>query len=332
MKLIVDAMGGDRAPEEIVLGAVAGKERLPGCELVFTGDERAIRGVLDQNRIRADKIEIVPAESRVEMEDDPLCILKSKKDSSMGRGFELLRDGEGDAFLSAGSTGALMVGASSRVFQNKIPAVRRCVIGTVLPFPHPVLLLDSGANITVTAEELCQFAVMGEAYAESVLGIEGPSVGLVNNGEEETKGTPLYVETHRLLKENPAVRFTGNVEPRDIPFGRCDVLVCDGFSGNLILKLSEGMGKYFSATLKRMLSGSLPSRLAALILRKKARAFREEMSYEKYGAAPLLGTYKPVLKAHGASGRKAVENAVLQAKKALDAHLGEMIEKRLAEV
>ena len=331
MKLIVDAMGGDRAPEEIVLGAAAGKEKLPGCRIVFTGEESAIRRVLDDNGVSSAGIEIEPAPTRVEMEDDPLCILKSKKDSSMARGFALLRDGAGDAFLSAGSTGALMVGASSRIYKNKIPAVRRCAIGTVLPFRRPLLLLDSGANIAVSPEELCQFALMGAAYAAAVLGVEEPEVGLVNNGAEETKGTPLYVDTNKLLREEKRVRFVGNVEAREIPFGACDVLVCDGFSGNLLLKLVEGMGKYFSGAMKTMFTSSVPSRLGALFLRKKALAFREEMSYEKYGAAPLLGTYKPVLKAHGSSSRRAVENAVLQAQKALDAGLGERIERCLGE-
>ena len=189
----------------------------------------------------------------------------------------------------------------------------------------------SGANITVEPDELCQFALMGAAYARAVMGVENPAVGLVNNGAEETKGTPLYVETHRLLKEDPRVNFAGNVEAREIPNGACDVLVCDGFSGNLILKLTEGMGKYFTGAMKGIFTSSVLSRAAALILKKKLRAFREEMSYEKYGAAPRLGTYKPVLKAHGASSRVAVENAVLQAERALKAGLGETVEACLGE-
>lgn len=326
MRLIVDAMGGDHAPEEIVIGAALGKENCPGLQILFTGKESEIREILDANRISSQGIEIEPSETQVEMEDDPLCILKSKKDSSMARGFQLLRDGAGDAFLSAGSTGALLVGASSRIYKNKIPGVKRCAIGSVLPFQKPCLLLDSGANIEVTSEELCQFALMGKAYAEDILGVENARIGLVNNGAEETKGTPLYVETHQALKAMAGIRFVGNVEAREIPFGACDVLVCDGFSGNLILKLAEGMGKFFSATLKEMLLSDLKSKLGALFLKKKVLAFRENFSYEKYGGAPLLGTRKPVIKAHGSSKRSAIASAVVQAERFSRADLGEKIE------
>jgi len=181
----------------------------------------------------------------------------------------------------------------------------------------------------VAPEEICQFARMGKAYAETVLGVKGARVGLVNNGTEETKGTPLYTEAHRLLKEEKGLDFVGNVEARQIPFGACDVLVCDGFTGNVILKLTEGAGAYFTGEVKKMLTASFASKFAGLLLKKKIRAFRETLSYEKYGAAPLLGTHKPVLKAHGSSKRSAVENAVLKAEDAVRANLGEAIERSL---
>ncbi|MBR2615229.1 MAG: phosphate acyltransferase, partial [Clostridia bacterium] len=244
MKLIVDAMGGDHAPEEIVLGALQGKKETPDVEIIFTGDEEKIRAVLEKEGIPADAVRIEHAPTAIGMEEDPLCILKSKRDSSMAKGLMLLRDGEGDAFLTAGSTGALIVGASSRIYKIKLPGVRRVGIGTVLPLSNPTLLLDSGANVEVSPDELVQFAHMGAAYMKGVYALDEVRVGLVNNGAEECKGTPLYVETHRLLKEEKELLFVGNVEGRDIPLGGADVILCDGFVGNVILKLSEGFGKF----------------------------------------------------------------------------------------
>jgi glycerol-3-phosphate acyltransferase PlsX len=315
MRLIVDAMGGDNAPREIVLGACLGKKNHPTVELIFTGDEEEIGRILREESIPEEGIRIVHTPVKIEMEEDPLCILKSKKESSMAKGLLLLRDGEGDAFLSAGSTGALLVGASSRIYRLKIPGVRRCAIGTVLPLTNPTLLLDSGANIEVTPEELAQFAQMGNAYMKGVFSLPAPRVGLVNNGSEECKGTALYVETHRLLKQMEELSFVGNVEGRDIPLGAADVLVCDGFVGNVILKLSEGFGKFIGKELKKMLGHGICGPLAALLIHKKLSGFKKRLSYEQYGGAPLLGTTRPVIKAHGSSNRHAIAAAVDQAVK-----------------
>ncbi len=331
MKLIVDAMGGDHAPKEIVCGAYLGIKENPDVQIIFTGDEEEIKKVMEENKIPSKNIEIVHAPSKIEMEEDPLCILKSKKDSSMALGLALLRDGKGDAFLSAGSTGALIVGASSRIYKIKIPGIRRCAIGTVLPLTSPTLLLDSGANIEVTPEELVQFAHMGNAYMKGVFGQKEPRVGLVNNGAEETKGTLLYSETHRLLKEDSSLLFAGNVEGRDIPLGKADVLVCDGFVGNVILKLSEGFGKFISKELKAMLKGSVSGILAALLIHSKLKKFKARISYEKYGGAPLLGTRFPIIKAHGSSKASAIQNAVKQAKKCYESGLCRMIEEATKE-
>ena len=325
MRLIVDAMGGDHAPEEIVLGAVRGMKRCDGIELIFTGDEEAISSVLKKNDVSSSKIRIVHAPDAIGMEEDPLCILKSKKNSSMAKGLALLRDGEGDAFLSAGSTGALIVGASSRIYKLRIPGIRRLAIGTVLPLSNPTLLLDSGANIEVTPEELLQFAHMGSAYMKGVYGMDEVRVGLVNNGAEECKGTPLYVETHRLLKEEKDLSFVGNVEGRDVPLGGADVLVCDGFVGNVILKLSEGFGKFIGKELKKILKHGIFGRLAALLIYSDLKGFKARLSYEKHGGAPILGTSRPVIKAHGSSKANAVESAVYQAKKCFDSQVCEMI-------
>ena len=315
IRLIVDAMGGDHAPGEIVLGAAKALEMIPSLTLLFTGDRESILRILEQCGAPMDRIRIEHTASVVEMEDDPLLLLKSKKDSSMARGFALLRDGEGDAFLSAGSTGAMLIGASSRVYKNRLPGVKRCALGAILPFSNPTLLLDAGANPEVSAEELAQFAQMGNVYMKAVFGIERPRIGLVNNGGEATKGTPVYVEAHQLLREAGDLNFVGNVEGRDLPLGACDVAVCDGFTGNVILKLSEGFGKFLSKSLEKTFRSGPLSGLSYVLIKKDLMKFKAEMSYEKYGGAPLLGTIRPVIKAHGSSRAEAIRNAVLYAAK-----------------
>ncbi len=326
MRLIVDAMGGDLAPREIVLGVSSALGKDESLEVILTGDEEKILAVMRENGISQERIRIEHAPDQIEMEEDPLCILKSKKNSSMAKGLMLLRENEGDAFLSAGSTGALLVGASSRIYKLKLPGIRRCAIGSVLPLTRPTLLLDSGANIEVSPDELCQFAEMGSAYMKGVYGIEEPAVGLINNGAEESKGTALYVQTHQMLKEDENVRFVGNVEGRDIPLGAADVVVCDGFVGNVTLKLSEGFGKFISKELKGMFKG-VRGTLAGLLLYSDLKKFKARLSYEKHGGAPLLGTCRPVIKAHGSSRATAIENAVWQAKKCYESGICEMIAK-----
>ncbi len=325
MRLIVDAMGGDHAPKEIVLGAALALKEEEDLEVIFTGDEEKILRVLEKEEIPTRRIRIVHTEEEIGMEEDPLCILKSKRNSSMAKGLCLLRDGEGDAFLTAGSTGALIVGSSSRIYKVKIPGIRRCAIGSVLPLKKPTLLMDSGANIEVSPEELVQFAHMGNAYMKGVFGIEEPEIGLVNNGAEETKGTSLYVEAHKLLKEEKGICFVGNVEGRDIPLGDADVILCDGFVGNVILKLSEGFGKFISKELKKMLGGSLRGKLAALLIYSDLKKLKKRLSYDSHGGAPILGTAYPVIKAHGSSKAKAVKNAALAAKKCYEAKVCQWI-------
>ena len=248
----------------------------------------------------------------------------------MAKGLALLRDGRGDAFLSAGSTGALIVGASSRIYKLRLPGIRRCAIGAILPLKRPTLLLDSGANIEVTPEELVQFAQMGNAYMKGVFGLEKPRVGLVNNGAEECKGTPLYVETHKLLKEEKSLHFVGNVEARQIPCDGADVVVCDGFVGNVILKLSEGFGKFLKKELKGIFKKGIAGKLAGLLIYSELKKFKARLSYEKHGGAPILGTARPVIKAHGSSKADAVENAVYQAIKCVKSDFCSMI-ARVAE-
>lgn len=312
MKLIIDAMGGDHAPYEIVKGALEGC-RLHKVDPVFVGDQQKIEACLKEQGASFAGIEIVDCPKSISMEDDPLSILRENRDCSMAKGLSLLK-GDGDAFLSAGSTGALVTGASSRVIYGKTRGIRRAAIASVLPLSNPVLLMDSGANIEVNAEELVQFALMGSVYMQLLQGVKEPRVALINNGSEETKGTALYREAHALLKQDPRLNFVGNAEGRDIPLNFCDVAVCDGFVGNIVLKLAEGFGIFMSQSLKEMFYHNLSSKLGGLLTKKGIAALKQKLSHRQYGGAPILGIPKPVIKAHGSSKADSVVSAVRQAK------------------
>lgn len=250
MKIILDAMGGDNAPAEILKGAAAATAAWPDVEILAVGDAEKIAACVKENAIEMKNIEIVNATEVIEMCDEPAKAVRAKKDSSMVVGLRMLAEGKGDAFVSAGSTGALHVGASLIV--RTVKGVKRPALATVIPGKTPFLLLDCGANVECRASMLEAFGVMGSVYMNKVMGLEQPRVALVNNGAEESKGTPTYVEAHQLLKNNKAIHFVGNIEPRDIPAGHADVVVADGFTGNVVLKLTEGLAKYFGAKLKEM--------------------------------------------------------------------------------
>lgn len=310
MKILLDAMGGDYAPLEVVKGAALAAGQYPQVQLILCGDEERIRDAARKADVSVDGLKIVHTKETITMEDDPLSILKAKKDSSMGMGLRLLRE-EGDAFISAGNTGALHTGAS--LFVRCLPGVHRACIGTVLPFAVPVLLLDSGANASIQPEYLSQWALTGSVYASKVLGIQNPRVGLLNIGAEETKGTQTAVEAHRLLKQLPGICFVGNVEARDVPFGKCDILLADGFTGNILLKYTEGMGAMFFGLMKDMFYKSPAAKLAALAVKKSLRQIRDTFDASAYGAAPIIGLVKPVFKAHGNSDGPTIASAVRQA-------------------
>lgn len=247
MKIILDAMSGDNAPLEIVRGAKMALDTLDdSLHIVLTGNEPVIREALcgcgGEHYLSEGRISILHTEVVLTMEDDPFDVVRKKKDSSMSVALRALADGEGDVLVCAGNTGALFTGATMLV--RTVKGIRRAAIATVLPFDRPCLLLDSGANVNVTSEYLEQFAMMGAVYMEKIFGLEEAEVGLINNGAETHKGTPVYVETHERLKNNSAIRFVGNIEGKDVPKGKCDVLVADGFTGNVVLKLIEGTGLY----------------------------------------------------------------------------------------
>ena len=308
MKLIIDAMGGDNAPAALVRGAAKGCAE-HGVFPVFVGDRERIAPLVPDGL----ECRIVHTPDVISMDDDPLSILREHRESSMGAGLALLKT-EGDAFLSAGNTGALVAGASSRVILGKIRGVRRAVIASVLPLSNPVLLADSGANLETDAEELVQFARMGSIYMKLIFGIDRPRVALVNNGAEPTKGPRVYREAHALLAACPDLNFVGNAESRQLPLGFCDVAVCDGFVGNIILKLCEGFGKFMSAGLREAFGASPLTKLGALMTKKELGRFKARLSSARYGGAPVLGIPKPVVKAHGDSDEAAVAAAVGQAK------------------
>lgn len=329
MKIIIDVMSGDNAPLELLKGAILGKEE---CHvgIAVVGDRDIIERTAAENDLSLDGLEIIHADSVITMEDAPLSVIRDKGDSSMSVGLKMLAEGKGDAFVSAGNTGALLAGATLLV--RRIRGIRRAAIATVLPYPTPVLLMDAGANLTVSADNLEQFAYMGSYYMEKVHGVREPRIGLVNNGTEPQKGLPLQVETYERLSKNEDLNFVGNIEGKEIPFSPCDVLLCDGFTGNIVLKYTEGMGKFLLKTLKGLFMQNVTSRVAALTMRGQLKEMKKQFDASTYGGAPILGISKPVIKAHGSSDAKAVKNAVLQTVSFLTTGINQEIAKMAAEL
>lgn len=326
MKIIVDAFGGDNAPLEVIKGSAMAVEQL-GVEIILTGDENKIKAAAAENNISLDGISIMHTESVIDIHEEPTSIIKERSDCSMAIGLKALADGEGDAFVSAGSTGALVVGAT--FIAKRIKGIKRAALAPVMPTDKGyMMLVDAGANVDCRPEMLVQFGIMGSCYMQRVLGVKSPKVGLINVGAEDTKGREMDIETYKMLKEAP-VNFYGNLEARDIPLGECEVVVSDGFTGNVALKLYEGMGSYFSHTLKDMLMGSFGGKLAALLIMKKIKAFKKKMDYSETGGAVLMGISKPVIKAHGSSNAKAFYNAIRQAKNCVDGDIIGEITKSL---
>lgn len=310
-RILIDAMGGDKAPLEILRGAaIAAEEYKDKAKILLVGNRGTVENIASENQISLAGIELFHAEEVIGMEDPPTDV-RTKKDSSLRRGCELLAAGEADAFVSAGSTGALHMGAT--LFVRRIPGVLRAAIATILPLANPILLMDSGANTVVTPAHLFQFALMGSAYMKGVFGVQQPRVGLLNIGQEKSKGTAVQVEAYRLLSEDSSIRFVGNVEARDVPFGCCDVLVTDGFTGNVLLKSIEGMASFFSKEIKGVFMTNVMTKAGYPIYHKALRAMKKKFDSSEYGGAPLLGFHAPVIKAHGSSGATALKNAVRQA-------------------
>ena len=329
MKIIVDVMSGDNAPLETIKGVGLAKEELKEDSFVLVGKEEEIRKIASENGVDLDGMEIVNAESVIYMEDDPVCVVRAKKDSSMSVALKLLSEGQGDVCVSAGNTGALFTGASLIV--RKMRGILRPAIGTVLPFDPPVILLDSGANLVVSEENLEQFACMGSTYMKKMYGVEDPRVGMLNNGEEDCKGLPLQIESYKRLKACKDINFVGNIEANRVMKNTCDVIVTDGFTGNIMLKTIEGMGKMALGVLKDIFKKNVFTYLAAAIVKKPLYAIKKKFDPAETGGAPILGVQKPVIKAHGSSKAKAFKNAILQAKKYAASGITEDIAKDAAE-
>lgn len=312
MKIIIDVMSGDNAPEEIIKGVFLAHMEDPSVEMVMTGNKYIIEDYCRETGLDLDdpKLSVVHTESVITMEDPGLSVVREKADSSMGKGLKMLAAGEADAMVSAGNTGALHAG--STLIVRRIKGIGRSAIATVLPLETPMLLIDAGANTEVTKEQLAQFAIMGSIYMNKIFGIERPRVGLANNGTEATKGTKLLQEAYVQLSECEHINFIGNIEGKQIPFSECDVLVCDGFTGNMILKLTEGLAKFFMGKVKQVFMRSAATKAAGLVMKPQIKEFKKQFDASEYGGAPLLGISKPVIKAHGSSDAIAVKNAIRQ--------------------
>lgn len=326
MRIAVDAFGGDNAPLEVLKGAQMAVQEL-GVDIVLSGDKEAIEKCAKDNNISLNRIEIEHTAGVIDMHDEAKVVLKEKRDSSMGLGFDLVANGKADAFVSAGSTAALGVGATFII--KRMKGIKRVALAPIVPsFGNKFILLDAGANVEVRPEMLRDFGILGSVYMEKIEGVQNPKVGLVNVGTEDTKGRPVDIEAYKLLKEAP-VNFYGNLEPREIPSGECQVVVTDGFSGNIVLKLIEGMGKAFSNTLKDMFYKNTVSKLAALGVKGQLNDFKKKMDYKEVGGAIFLGAKHPVIKAHGSSDANAFKNAIRQAKAIVEKNMIPEIEETL---
>ena len=326
MKIILDVMGGDTDVLEFVKGAILAKAEY-NAEIVLVGDEAKISEALAQENAK-EGFEIVHTADAITMEDNPLSIRREHRNSSMAVALKMVAGGEGDAVVSAGNTGALFIGATGYV--HCAEGVRRAALASVIPMQKPVLLLDCGANAEVTPAFLVQFAHLGSIYMKRVMGIENPRVGLLNNGAEAHKGTPIYKEAHALLSAEKGIHFVGNIEGKDVPFDKCDVLVCDGFAGNILLKTIEGTSKFVMKQFSGIFSG-LVGKLAGAMVLKKAKALKKRFDAKEYGGAPFLGIAKPIIKAHGNSDARAIKNAIRQAIAYAETGVIEEIEALAAE-
>ena len=310
MRILVDVMSGDNAPLEIIKGAIDAANEYKEHEIMIVGDENVISDVVVKNELVLGDILIRHAPEVINMEDRALAVVREKRESSMSIGLKMLAAGEGDAFVSAGNTGALITGATLIV--KRIVGINRAAIASILPLSCPVLLMDSGANLNVTSDNIVQFAFMGAKYMEKIYNVDRPKVGQLNNGTEYNKGNALQIESYQLLSES-GLNFVGNVESKEVPFGVCDVLVCDGFTGNIFLKSVEGMGKFLMGTLKDVLRTNVVTMASTLTMKTKIKELKAQFDSSEHGGAPILGISKPVIKAHGSSDAKAIKNAVRQA-------------------
>ncbi|SHE60083.1 phosphate:acyl-[acyl carrier protein] acyltransferase [Seinonella peptonophila] len=325
MRIALDANGGDHAPAAIVDGVVQAAEHWGDTIFILIGhDEKIVPKKLHNLEFRY-------ASEQIEPDDEPVKAVRRKKDSSMVIGCQMLKAGEADAFISAGNTGALM--AAGLLYTGRIKGVSRPALAPIFPTidGRELLVLDVGANPDAKAEHLFQYAGMGSIYAEKVLGCQQPRVGLLNIGTEEGKGSQLTKEAHELISQCNEIHFVGNTEAREVLHGPCDVLVCDGFSGNILLKNAEGVAKAILGRLKQEILSTWYTRFAGWLLRSKLQQFAKEMDYQEHGGAPLLGIAAPIIKAHGSSDGKAIFHAVRQARLFVSRNVVSLIQDQFAK-
>ncbi len=328
MKIIVDAFGGDNAPLEVIKGCRQAQDELQ-VQIVLSGDKAKICEAAEKEQIDISDFEILHAPDIFDIHAQPTTILKEGRNTSLAVGLQALHDGKCDAFVSAGSTGGLVAGAT--FIAKRIKGVKRPALAPVLPTAKGyMMLMDAGANVECRPEMLVQFAIMGSAYMERVKGVKNPRVGLLNVGSEDTKGRELEQQTYKLLEKAP-INFVGNAEARELPSGDFDVVVSDGFSGNIALKLYEGMGSFFKGKIRNWFSG-IGGKLAAVMIMDKIKAFQKSMDYKEEGGAVLMGISAPVIKAHGSSDARAFFNAVRQAKRCVDGSIIPTIAQTVQEM
>ena len=330
VRVVVDAMGGDNAPEEIVKGAVEAAASREDIQIIFTGRDEVIKQELAKYEYPADRVSIVNATEVIETAEPPVNAIRKKKDSSIVVGMNLVKKKEADAFVSSGSTGAVLVGG--QVIVGRIKGVERPPLAPLIPTKTGVaLLVDCGANVDARPSHLVQFAKMGSIYMENVVGVKNPRVGIVNIGAEEEKGNALVKETFPLLKACKDINFIGSVEARDIPAGVCDVIVCEAFVGNVILKLYEGTGSVFLSMIKQGMMGSLRSKIGALLVKPALKKTMKSFDASEYGGAPLLGLNGLVVKSHGSSKAKEIRNSVIQCAQFTQEGITEKIREHILE-
>ncbi len=328
VRIAMDAMGGDNAPGEIIAGVIDALKEADDVIVYLVGKEDVITNELSKYSYDEKRIEVVHASEVIEMAEPPVMAVRRKKDSSIVKALHLVKDGTCDAFVSAGSSGAILVGG--QLIVGRIPGVERAPLAPIIPTEKGAsLLIDCGANVDARAEQLVQFARMGSIYAENALGIDKPRVGIVNIGAEEEKGNALVKETIPLLKECDDINFTGCVESRDIPFGAADVIVCEAFTGNAILKLYEGEATFILKALKRAMLSNMRSKLGALLLKPALKEVLKDFDVKQYGGAPLLGLNGLVVKTHGSAEAVEVRNSILQCRTFKAQHINEKIKEKM---